>query len=82
MSTVMKKILLTTIALIVTGCASEVDKCVDANMQSWSERQARIKGGEKIPLPFGDGFYTIDTRTPTEMSALYRMQCLKLSGKQ
>ena len=67
------------VMLVVTGCASEVDKCVEDNMQSWSERQDRIRSGEKIPV--WNGYAVLDKETPTEMRAMWRTACLELYGK-
>jgi hypothetical protein len=69
------------LSLLLSGCASEIDKCVDAQMRAWSEKQLRLRAGEKIPSAFGGGFEKLDKRTPTEMEAAVRFACLRSAGQ-
>ena len=76
--------------LLLVGCASEVDKCVDARMAGWAAQQERIK--EKIRKlqeslkKVGDGNWVLekeselDGRTRAEVEAAFRVGCLKISS--
>jgi hypothetical protein len=79
----MKRIVYTLILTItLTGCASEVDKCVEDNLRSWEDKERRIRAGERIPSPFFTGkFEEPDNRSVLEMRALLRNHCLSISGR-
>jgi hypothetical protein len=76
-----KYLILIGLISLFAGCASEIDKCVDDNMNAWQDRQNRISRGEKVPSRFIRGeFEELDKRTPTEMRAVMRNMCLQISS--
>ncbi len=82
-------------ACLLAGCASEVDKCVDAQVSAWKAEQARIEAdiasGRKQPvtatndlgrvLEIAQGRVLPDTRSRDEVAAEARLRCMQASGK-
>ncbi len=80
---------------LVAGCASEVDKCVDAQVSAWKAEQARIEAdiasGRKQPvtatndlgrvLEIAQGRVMRDTRSRDEVAAEARLRCIEAAGK-
>jgi hypothetical protein len=83
------------VASLGAGCASEVDKCVDAQVSAWRADQARIEAdiasGRKQPvtatsdlgrvLEIAQGRVLRDTRTRDEVAAEARLRCMQAAGK-
>ena len=67
----MKIILIAASFFILTGCQSEIDKCVSDNVEGWESRQERNK-------QTGTGFP--DNRTKAEMKGIFRLGCLETAN--
>jgi hypothetical protein len=83
------------LACLVGGCASEVDKCVEAQVSAWKQEQARIEAdiasGKAQPvtasndlgrvLEIAQGKVLRDTRSREEVAAQARLRCMQAAGK-
>lgn len=62
----------------LSGCGSEVDKCVISQVKGWKAQQERVKDFTKNLF---DSPVINDTRTEAEVEAEARIVCLKANGK-
>lgn len=81
----MKLISFLMIILAITGCSSEVDKCVDAQVKGWEAEKKRAETTDKKGLTLADALGLIrveeDKRTKAEFEADARFRCLRISSK-
>lgn len=82
--------------VLLTGCASEVDKCVDAQVSAWQAEQARlaqdVASGRRQPatatndlgraLEAVQGKVVPDHRSKAEVAAEARLRCLQVADKR
>jgi hypothetical protein len=68
----MKMILIAASFFILTGCQSEIDKCVNDNIDGWEAKMDRYKHSG-TPYP--------DKRTKAEMKGLFRLGCLESANR-
>ena len=68
----MKIILIAASFFILTGCQSEIDKCVSDNVEGWEA---------KMELYKQSGTQHLDTRSKAEMKGLFRLGCLESANK-
>jgi hypothetical protein len=69
----MKMILIAASFFILTGCQSEIDKCVSDNIDGWESKMERYKQS---------GTQHLDTRSKAEMKGLFRLACIETSTKR
>ncbi len=81
--------------LLIAGCSSEVDKCVEAEVKAWKAEQSRIAAdvaaGRKTyaqgsnPSPwsaFDKSIVQRDERTTAEVEAQSRRVCLHIANNK
>jgi protein involved in sex pheromone biosynthesis len=71
----MKIVLIVATFFVLTGCKSEVDKCVESQVKGWSSLQERKEKMIK-ELNLNEN---LDKRTVVEVEAEARLRCLKAS---
>lgn len=88
------KLIFLLVIIGLSGCGSEVDKCVDAQVKGWKAEQERvaleIKTGQREPstastdigriLELAQGKAILDSRTPSEVAAAARLKCMNAAG--
>lgn len=76
---------------VLSGCSTEVDKCVDAQVSAWEAEQRRLKddiasgrkqaavGTNEVArtLERLEGKVVLDTRSKSEVAADARLKCLQ-----
>jgi len=83
----MKKIfLLLTLITFLSGCDSEVDKCVNTQVIAWKERNKKNeeiieKKKEQGRTSLSDLWDLVNDELESEVVAKARITCLKASGK-
>ena len=83
----MKKIfLLLSIVIVLSGCESEVDKCVNTQVIAWKERNKKneeilAKKKEQGRTSLSDIWDLVTDELESEVVAKARITCLKASGK-
>ena len=75
------------LSITLTGCKSEVDKCVDAQIDGWiaqKERSAKEMESQNPQQPISEFIKNLsnaeDKRTKPEGEAEARCKCLRISG--
>lgn len=82
--------------LLLAGCASEVDKCVDAQVAAWQAERERlaqdVASGRREPatatndlgraLEAVQGKVVTDHRSEAEVAAQARLRCLQAADKR
>jgi hypothetical protein len=81
-----KLLLLLTLIFTLSGCESEVDKCVSAQMDAWKDRskaneEILEKKKEQGPIKLSDIWDLVPNELESEVVAKARLACLKASGK-
>jgi len=92
----MKSILITAIFLMLIGCKSEVDKCVDIEMKVWEVKQEKIRADwqawqirdEKVrknvsgkeEITIEYGIIKPDERSKLEVEAAERKRCMSIAA--
>ena len=83
----MKKILLLlTLITFLSGCESEVDKCVNTQVIAWKERNKKNeeiieKKKEQGRTSLSDLWDLVNDELESEVVAKARITCLKANGK-
>lgn len=81
---------------LLAGCASEVDKCVDAQVKAWQAEQERlaqdVASGRRQPATSNNdigrvieavqGKVVPDNRSKAEVAAEARLRCLQVTEKR